>query len=227
MAWLSGEINHVIFDWNGTLLDDVDLAVTAVSVCCRRYGVQAIDKSTYRRKFRFPIQSFYADLGFNFENVPFPELVRSYLNLFDSRVVECRLHHSARTLLSKLSAAGVPVSILSASQQGTLEQTLRHKGIAHHFAHVVGLDDEHAASKLARSMELAERLGCDPRRVLFVGDTDHDAQVAHANGWRWQLVACGHQNEEALRRYAADVVPNLHSLLRAWFSPGSSRELNG
>jgi phosphoglycolate phosphatase len=222
MAWLNREIDHVIFDWNGTLLDDVDLAVAAVSACCRQYGVRAIDKSTYRRKFRFPIQSFYADLGFDFEHAPFPELVRSYLSLFDSRVAQCRLHYSARTVLNALSAAGVPVSILSASQQGTLERTLRHKGISHHFAHVVGLDDENAASKLKRAVELAEKLRCDPERVLFVGDTDHDAQVAHANGWRWQLVACGHQDEAALQTHTADVFPNLHSLLRVWFSPASS-----
>lgn len=213
-------IGHVVFDWNGTLLDDIDLAVAAVGDCCRRYGVQTIDKTTYRRKFRFPIQSFYAELGFDFERVPFAELVQSYLGAFDSRVADCRLHIGARSLLNRLSAAKVPMSILSASQQQVLEQTLQRKGIAHHFAHVVGLDDEHAASKLERSRELAGRLGVGPERVILVGDTDHDAHVARANGWRWQLLACGHQDRDTLREHAPDVLPSLRSLSRAWRGQG-------
>ncbi|AHG41787.1 phosphoglycolate phosphatase [Pseudomonas syringae CC1557] len=215
-------IEHVVFDWNGTLIDDIDLAVFAVNRCGEHFGVAPITAEQYRARFDFPIAGFYAALGFDLERVPFSSIVQHYLEHFDANVAHCPLQPGVIELLDAARRAGIGVSILSASHCDVLVQTLHAKGLHDCFEHVVGLSHNQATSKTAEAVLLQKTLGTPASRTLFVGDTLHDFDVAGAVGWSPVLVSTGHQDSERLRLSGAPLFSSLGDLLQR-FAPTHER----
>jgi phosphoglycolate phosphatase len=90
------------------------------------------------------------------------------------------------------------MSVLSASERTFLERMLQARSIRRFFQHVYGLSHLYANSKLALGQDLLRAAGLDPRRVLLVGDTVHDYEVASALQMRCLLMAGGHQSRGRL-----------------------------
>ena len=205
-------ILHVIFDWNGTLIDDLDLAVRAVNHLRERHAYPPIDVDCYRAHFGFPIRAFYERLGFDLEAQPFDGLIRDYLRVFDAQVTSCRLHDGAVAVLDELDALGVQASILSASHRDTLQATLAHFELEKRFVHCVGLSDSHARGKLDLAIELQQALAVPSSRVLYVGDTRHDAEISATLGWSCVIVPRGHQSLAVLEAAGSVVVESLREI---------------
>ncbi|HEX3761393.1 MAG TPA: HAD family hydrolase [Kofleriaceae bacterium] len=201
-------VQHVIFDWNGTLIDDCGLAVATVNSLRDECGMPRITREQYRRAFRFPIREFYRSIGFDVDGDAFPALMARYLERFNAQVDDCALHAGTLDLLAGLRTAGVKVHILSASHRDTLSTSLRAKGLAELFDHIAGLGDALATTKHQLGTELAARLGSPPADVVYVGDTDHDYEVACAQGWKFLFVDHGHQ-------LAASEAPHCSHTLRS------------
>lgn len=194
---------HVVLDWNGTVLDDLSLAVSSVNQVRRSYGMEAIDREVYRRHFGFPISSFYRTIGFDLDKLPFGEVMRSYLSVFDAKVVECPLQEGVSEFLACMKSRNIGLSILSASFQGTLETTLEKKDLHSYFDHVHGLKDEQAAGKIQQAHLLNAAIGLPAHQVLYIGDTLHDLEVGEAIGWNTCLLSCGHQAEDRITEKAS------------------------
>lgn len=202
----------IIWDWNGTLLDDVSLCLDIMNRMLDERGMQRIGPVRYRQIFDFPVQGYYQRLGFNFELEPFEQLAAAYCDQYDVRVRECALQYDARAMLERLSRNGVSQSVLSSQEQGALEDALRLFRIDYHFSEVVGRSDRHALGKIDNGRALLERLGADPSSTLLIGDTVHDFEVADALGLHCILVAHGHHSRERLEAVHDDVVPSLRGV---------------
>jgi phosphoglycolate phosphatase len=204
---------HVVFDWNGTLLDDVGLAASCVNVVLGHYGMPAITTATYRSKFQFPIRSFYRDLGFDFGRPPFEEVIRRYLDAFDAQVLHCRLHEGAREVLQAFRDRGTTLYLLSATHEPQLRASVAHFGLEMFFADVLGLGDRNAHSKLELAQRLGVSLDSTPGKVAFVGDTLHDKEIADKMGWRAVLVTHGHDDHLRANSCDLEVIATLRELL--------------
>ncbi|MGC4059972.1 MAG: HAD family hydrolase [Aquabacterium sp.] len=209
---LENPIEHIIFDWNGTLIDDLALAVRGVNHVGASLGVAPIDKDTYRRNFGFPIRDFYTRIGFNFEKNSFEAVMAQYLSLFDSNVRECDLQPGVKEVISWARMARMSVSILSASHEEILQNTLRHHGLETEFDHLMGLQNTTANGKLAIAAELDAKLGHPGKRALMVGDTVHDLDVANAHGWQTVIITRGHQGPEHFSGQDVFLISDLHAL---------------
>ena len=70
----------ILWDWNGTLLDDVALCVDALNRLLERHGyTQRYDLASYREIFGFPIVDYYRRAGFDFAKDSFEDLAESYM----------------------------------------------------------------------------------------------------------------------------------------------------
>ncbi|MEZ4294872.1 MAG: HAD hydrolase-like protein [Polyangiaceae bacterium] len=206
-------VDHVVFDWNGTLIDDCELAVETVNTLRVERGMPRITRAHYRRAFRFPISAFYRDMGFAVDAGAFSALMVQYLAHFNARVDRCPLHRGAIDSLERLRASGIGVHILSASHHGTLLRSLEARGLSAAFDRVSGLRDSLASDKVALGQRLSSDLGAAPDRVLYVGDTDHDHEVAVALGWRFLFVDHGHQAAVAGAPHCARTLTSLDQIL--------------
>ncbi len=206
---------HIVWDWNGTLLDDVAACVDAINAMIRRRGLRPLTHDHYRRIFQFPVKSYYVGLGFDLEDEDWDAIAREFHANYDCTSREAGLRTGVQELLRELRTGGVPMSILSASEEGILENMLQARGIASFFEHVYGLSDLYAASKLELGHALLDALPAAPADVLLIGDTTHDHEVAAAMGCRCWLLAGGHQAPERLRECGCPTFEDLATLADA------------
>ena len=204
---------HLIWDFNGTVLDDVCLGMTCTNTMLEARGLPTLDsKATYRRVFGFPIDAYYRSLGFDFEKEDYdtvlaPEWVALYLAGEDT----CPLREGVIDALHSVRACGVQQIMLSATNLPQLQAQLNRLGLAAEFEEVLGLDNIHARSKKALAVEWKAR---NPHaRPLFVGDTLHDADVADAIGADCILLTGGHQDRERLAARGKPVIDSLAEIL--------------
>ena len=208
---------HLIWDWNGTLLDDVAAAVGALNRMLAKRGAQPITVDHYRRRFGFPVRPFYAELGVDLAKWDWDDICVDFHNFI---VAESQgLRAETRPALELAARLGFRQSVLSALRQDLLERALAANGIDAFFDHVFGVDNLDGASKLQRGRELMAALGPEAGRPVLIGDTLHDAEVASALGARCILLSCGHQTPD---RLAAAGCPLASSLVEAVRLAGSS-----
>lgn len=204
---------HVIWDWNGTLLDDVAFSVDLVNELLDQSALPRIDLACYRAIFDFPIRLYYERAGFDLStDGAFERLGRAWMDAYDLGRTRCPLQKGARVLLAEIQSAHITQSILSAYPRSSLETIVGHFGLRGHFVQVLGLDDIWARSKLELGRRWLSELGLSPSRILLVGDTLHDLEVAQALGIDCALVAAGHQSSERLSQRTSRVFTSLADL---------------
>ncbi|MFH1851442.1 MAG: HAD hydrolase-like protein [Candidatus Neomarinimicrobiota bacterium] len=207
---------HIIWDWNGTLLDDVELSLTAINVVLERYGLSVLARERYLEIFTFPVVDYYKTLGFDFNRTPFSQVGTEFIDEYTSRMLTVDLNPGAREFLEQVRTAGLSQSLLSAAKVQMLETLTRHHRLREYFLRIVGLDNHYANSKLAAGQAWMRELGFVPAEILYIGDTIHDVDVAGEIGVDIVLLALGHTSR---RRLAASGKPLFADFaeLSAWF----------
>lgn len=206
-------VRHVIWDFNGTLLDDVDCCVATVNQLMHERDLGRISRATYLERFRFPVRDFYADLGFDIEREDFDALSATYIAGYVERLHGAAPHAGALDALAALGGRGIGQSVLSAMEAQLLRELLDRYGISRHLRHVRGLEHRQATSKVALGVALAQTLEAHPEEVLLVGDTLHDAETAAAMGCRCLLFEGGHQTRSRLQTSGLPLVSSLREVL--------------
>jgi len=205
-------IRHVIWDWNGTLLDDAHACVAALNRMLRRRGMAEIDHASYREVFDFPVRDYYCRLGFDFATEDWDANAREFIEYYSEACRDASLREGALAVLTRLHERGIPMSVLSAAETSLLRRMLEDHGVRGFFRAIYGLSDPYAHTKVARGRALMSELGLPPERVLLVGDTTHDYRVSREIGCRCVLISGGHQAEHRLRKCGCPVVSGLPRL---------------
>lgn len=190
---------HIIWDWNGTLLGDVDHAVTINNRMLEEEGLKPVTKDFYLKNFKFPVIEYYRDLGFDVSPEYFHHLCEKFNDYFQGGLGACGLQPGAVETLAHVKSRGILQSVLSASQQQVLEKSIKHFEIEKYFDHLIGIADKKAGSKVDRGRELIGKTGVKREETILIGDTDHDHEVAEALGIDLILVEHGHQCPTRLR----------------------------
>ncbi len=194
-----------IWDFNGTILDDVDVGIRAVNLLLERRGLPTLkSREEYRNHFGFPVENYYKSIGFDFTKESYDtvavEWVREYLRL----VPEAPLFSDVRETLECFRSLGIRQTLLSATEEGMLTRQLQDLGIASFFDEILGIDNIKAGSKLARAVEWRTRH--PGAKAFYLGDTEHDADSARIMEADCFLILGGHQDETTLRKTGARVL---------------------
>lgn len=207
------QFKGIIWDWNGTLLDDTYLAVAAMNGILGRRGLPVLSVDRYKEVFTFPVKEYYREIGFDFDREPFEIPAMEFIDHYNQKVWDSALHENAIRVLNHFKHRGISQYILSAMQQDTLTKCLDYYRISHFFEHVSGLDDHYANSKLETGREMLRKLHLEPRELLLIGDTVHDFEVASELGCSCVLISNGHQSYERLQGTGVPVIEDLLQLL--------------
>ena len=207
---------YIIWDWNGTLLDDVDAAVYALNRLLSERGLPTVTRDFYRAHFGFPARNFYIELGMD----PDRDWERICVD-FHRHIAEApqAIRPDAVEALELARAHGLGQSILSALRQDLLLRDTGRDRLHGYFDEIYGVDNLDGASKLARGRQLVAQLrsrGILPegRALYFIGDTLHDAEVATEFGATPLLVDHGHQTAERLAATGCRVAESLPAAVR-------------
>lgn len=205
--------NHIIWDWNGTLLDDSWMAVMVINKTLSKRDMPTIDHDHYQKIFGFPVIDYYRRLGFDFVDESFEVIGTEFIDGYEAHKYDVQLHRGVRNVLRNLRQRGVTHSILSAYKQNTLDELVEHFGLTSTFKKIIGLDNHYAHSKVDNARKWMSELTYDPSEVLFVGDTEHDYEVAHAIGVDCILIPGGHRTRQALESTGCTVLDNIGDML--------------
>jgi len=205
---------HIIWDWNGTLINDIWLVVEIMNKMLKKRNMPGIDSKKYREIFDFPVIDYYAKLGFNFSKESFEELTVEFISEYYTRFNECKLFNEVEEVLKKIRDMGIPQSILSASKEDVLIEKIKYYGIDKYFCRIMGLENHYAESKVERGKKWINELNLNPQDVLLMGDTAHDYDVSKHIGCDCLLVANGHYSYERLAKLGVDVIDTLKEMIQ-------------
>ena len=204
-------IRQVLWDWNGTLLDDLTYAIGVRNRTFPAFGLPRIGSvAEYHRQFTFPVRRYYERAGVTDET--FVAVAHAWMAEYVRGFDTVPLHGDAVEALARFAAAGVRQAVLSATRRDMLESQIARFPIRDYFTDVLGLSDIYARSKEAVGLDYLARCGVPAASTLMIGDTLHDAEVARAMGTGCVLVARGHQSRETLLTAG---VPVMDTLLEA------------
>jgi phosphoglycolate phosphatase len=206
-------MNSVIWDWNGTLLNDIDLCICSINVLLNDRKIPLINKKTYKEVFSFPVKEYYKNIGFDFEKEDFSIPAHQYIDLYNEGFDSCSLQKSAIEVLTYFREKGVRQFVLSAMEHEMLEKTLELKGITKFFEGIAGLKDHYAVSKIEQGKQIINDFKIDREKTWLIGDTIHDFEVATELGVKCLLIADGHQSTERLIQTGGIVINDLSQLI--------------
>jgi len=205
---------YVIYDWNGTLLDDTVMCHSILNSLLSERGKPTISFEHYRDIFTFPIKNYYIKAGFDFSSESYESIAEKYVPLFNSKCRECKLAEGAEEMLEACSRAGIIQMVLSATEQNMLVSQLKQFGINNYFVSALGLGDPYARSKVELgTKELVEK-NINPKDVVMIGDTEHDYDVAKAIGCDIILYSEGHQPYERLIKLTDKIFTNFGDIMK-------------
>ena len=204
---------HVVWDWNWTLLDDIAVAVDVVNRVLLRYGAVPLEVEQYQEYFDYPVIDFYRRAGVDLERWPYEQVAQCFTEEFAKDWRRCQLQPGARQVLADLGSAGLNQSLLTASPQNVIEESLEYFDLAHHFVRVVGLDNIFSHGKAQQGRDWMAQLDCRPEDVLLIGDTTHDWDVAREMGSDCVLMSFGHHQRQKLARCGVPIFDSFDELL--------------
>ena len=191
-------IKHIIWDWNGTLLNDTENCVHIMNHILASREMPTLTVERYREIFTFPVRDYYACLGFDFTKESFEQLGTEFITLYEANKYTYPLFNDTRSGLQSVHDSGIAQSVLSAYHQDNLRNLIEHLKLSAFFTHIIGLDHHYATSKAELGQNLIQSIKAKPSEVYLIGDSVHDYEVALAMGATPLLVSRGHQNLDQL-----------------------------
>ena len=206
------KIKNIIWDWNGTIVDDAWVFVEIMNSVLKREGLPLTSLEEYKKNFCFPIQKYWQGLGFKFNKQEFIVLNRDFIKKYQSKLFFPKLHVGMRSLLSSIKKLGVRQFVLSASEQSLLNKSIEHYNVKDVFSEVFGVDNLNAVGKAEKGGALLKTCKLNAQETLLVGDTEYDREVAQKLGCRVVLMSHGHINHKRLQKTGCLVLKNIDAL---------------
>lgn len=194
---------NLIFDWSGTLVDDLGPVLEATNIVFGKYGLESMDRDRFRRHFRLPYREFYEEF---LPGVPLEELEEHFRPAFRESQVPVTVLPHAREKLEWCADRGIRAFVLTSMDAEAFGKQLREFGFDGFFeATYAGVLDKREV--IHRILE-THRL--DPAETAFVGDMTHDVETARHGGVSSIAVLTGYTHAEPLAAVRPDLtVPDL------------------
>ncbi|WP_225801587.1 HAD family hydrolase [Streptomyces sp. NK15101] len=201
---------HLVWDWNGTLLDDIDAVIGATNAAFAELGLASITLERYRELYTVPVPKFYERL---MGRLPTDEewtvMDGAFHRHYWQRADACGLTIGAAELLAARQEAGATQSLLSLAPHTHLVPLVQRYGIAERFVRVDGRVDASTDGKSGHMVRHLAALGVPAERVVVIGDAADDAVAAAHVGARAVLYTGGSHSRASLSRVGAPVVDSL------------------
>lgn len=209
------DYEHIIWDWNGTLLDDVETCLTVLQQTLTAHGITPPNLEDYRAQFHFPVKSYYESLGIDFSDLDFEKMSDEFVAHHLKNTLENgKLFDGTIEILEHIAQNHAEQSVLSAAHQKYLEHFLKHFEIHHLFDRIFGLSDNMATCKKERGLALISESKIEREQTILIGDTDHDLEVAKNLGIDALIIADGHQCFQRLSKLHHNVIESRFEILK-------------
>lgn len=199
---------HLVWDWNGTLLDDLHLVVSSTNVAFASVGGRDVGADEHRRAFRRPVADFYAEmLGRAVGAEEFGELDRIFHEAYRVGLTDVTLAADAQAAIKSWDGSQ---SLLSMWFHHELVPAVEGYGLTGLFTRIDGLRAELGGGfKAGHLAAHLEQLGVAGRDAVLIGDSLDDAEAADSVGAGAVLYTGGFTDPDRLRASGRPVADTL------------------
>lgn len=191
-------LTTIIWDWNGTLADDVRVALQSVNDILARRGRVPITLNDYYSYIDTPIRRFYEHLFSPLDDALFGQILVEFNEGYRLHMDDTGLMAGGRETLERFQKAGLRQMIVSSSHIGELLHFGRLFGVEGYFDPILGAEDFQASGKVEMACRFLREQGIFPDECAVIGDTLHDRDMAKAIGCPVCLLDRGHQGRKEL-----------------------------
>lgn len=207
---MTNEIDHVIWDWNGTLFDDAEITAQSSIDWLAKAGFPNVTREEIRehssRDFFVLLTPL---LGRRPTSDEITDFIAHYEAVYEPAKRNLSLASDALAALGAVEESGRSQSILSMAPDGEVNELAARYGIASYFTRIDGNRSAESHSKLINLRMHIDALGGDPARIALIGDALDDFEVASAVGARPIMVETGMYSRRRLRETGASVASSL------------------
>jgi len=202
-------MKYLIFDFNGTVIDDTDVCIKCENYTIKHYGLNRdeLSRDEYLHIFTFPVKDYYEKVGFDWNIHSYEEVGKYWFDWYCKLKDEYSLHDGVVDVLKLSHEKGYQNILLSASNIDALKQQLIDLDIEEYFDEVLAIDNIYAGSKVDIALNWIKDK--DPKDCLMLGDTLHDLEVAREMNVECILISNGHQAKEILLEHHDKVVDDI------------------
>lgn len=201
-------IRNVIFDWSGTLVDDLPAVLDATNHVLRLAGRPEVTREQFRAEFCLPFTLFYDR---HVPDVPLPRLERWFHGRFKQVQDSVAPLPHAREFLEFCRARKLRTFVLSTVRPDHFRKQAARAGFRGFFdaLHLGVRDKRHKIGALLKTHALV------PGETVFIGDMQHDVETARAGGVLACAVLTGYNGVTQLRQSGPDLIVEHLGELRA------------
>ncbi|MGY4769588.1 HAD family hydrolase [Kribbella sp. CWNU-51] len=200
-------VSHVVWDWNGTLLDDNQVVLTAVNEVCAGFGRAELSWSEWQAAYGRPLRATYERmLGRALDDEEWARVDKLFHDRYDALLHTCGLAAGVTDALRQWNDSGRSQSLLSMWFHTRLTPTIEEFGLTQYFTRIDGLaGDVGGDSKADSLIRHLEAQNLNPADVVLIGDVVDDAHAARSAGAHSILVTTGAMSRPALESTGAPV----------------------
>ncbi|MEG1524759.1 MAG: HAD family hydrolase [Clostridia bacterium] len=212
---VKNKLKLMIWDWNGTLLDDTELCYSIANLMRMERNMEPLlQVDSYREMFGFPVIDYYRRMGYTFETESYEDISVEFVNRYADMIHTCLLQPHVQETLAEIQRRGIVQVLLSATGADRLAGQVEQFGLAGYFDEIIGGDNNLAHGKVDKAKALLARSGIQPSEALLIGDTDHDREVAAAVGCQCALLTSGHQLPSHLNTLGVPLLSDVQEVLQ-------------
>ncbi len=205
----------VIWDYNGTIINDVGIAVKIENEMLEKRGLKHnYSLEDYRSLFDTPMEDYYRQIGYTFENETFHDVGVEFYALYDKYFYECSIHEGVINKFNEALIKGYTNIILSSCEQKKLLKQCHELQIDSYFQDIMGVDNLVSGSKVENGLRWLENNQTNGDECIYIGDTNADYLTAKALHIKQiYLVSNGHQSYERLKKLHHNTVRSIEEVL--------------
>lgn len=185
----------IIWDWNGTLVDDVAVSVDCVNDIFTLYNMPHTTVEEYLSVITPSLEEYYGRY-FDMSCHTMTELLSLFQKYYKQRANQLKLMHGADGALKAFADLGKRQYIVSSFEQSALESGVDMLGVRGYFTKISGCDDIHCGSKSERARKIVQ----NSEKAVLIGDSICDYITAAEAGCDCILIASGHQQKSDLQK---------------------------
>ena len=204
---------HIVWDWNGTLVDDAELCVVILNQILNDYGKMPVDRAFYLENFSFPVCEYYKSLGLPSCGPEYQEISQRFIEEYRKKHHICKLQKSSVKMLSYIKGCGISQSVLSAGNIADVLDFVEYHKLSDFFTIISGVYHTNATGKSDVAHKHLNQIQACTSEILLIGDTLHDFEIATDLKVDCVLYSKGHNSKNRLLEASNSVINDLEELV--------------
>jgi len=206
-------IQLAVFDWNGTLLSDVEAMMRGVENELAVFNLPPISLSQYRETYDIPLTNFYAHYGITSADIKAKsaQMSTAFHSIYEPLAAHARTRAGTRHMLDYLHSKNIKRAILSNHTIEGIYMQLERLKLTHHFETVLANDNiagAHLKGKLNNLKYYLKDSKFEPDEVIIVGDTIEEIEIGKHLSIKTVALTGGYNSTDRLKRANPDFIIN-------------------